>query len=201
MPYDTILEYQNGDNTFFCWDSADRDDILLGSTVELSEDRLVDYGIYAFDPKDRRVSHIYFVALSQIRLTEVAYRFWDVLRTNSSDVGGLFSPEPSELRGNIVNIDDPDELVLGFISVATCSRARLFVDNDNTLFSRWQGRAATNSIEYPFPADYWKYYGWQYRVGWLDESKGYAWVPGECVDCRFSGGTKERPSWWINDDK
>lgn len=201
VPYDTILEYQNGDNTFFCWDSADRDDILLGSTVELSEDRLVDYGIYAFDPKDRRVSHIYFVALSQIRLTEVAYRFWDVLRTNSSDVGGLFSPEPSELRGNIVNIDDPDELVLGYISVATCSRARLFVDNDDTLFSRWRGRSAANSIVFPFPADYRKYYGWQYRVGWLEGSGGYTWLPGECVDCRFSGGTKERPSWWINDDK
>ena len=83
---DTILEYQNGDNTYYCWNSADRSDILLGSTVELSEDRLVNYGIYAFDPKDRRVSHIYFVALSQIRLTESAYRFWDVLRTNSSDV-------------------------------------------------------------------------------------------------------------------
>ena len=200
VPQDAILEYMDGDNTFCCWKSAERSDVLLGSTNELSEDRLVDYGLFSFEPDDRRVSYIYSVEVSQIRLSEEAWRFWDNMRVNSSDVGGLFSPEPSELRGNIVNADDPDELVLGYVNVATRSRARLFVNNAETLFSRWRG--PSYGIEYLHdPREYRKYYGWVYRVGWYDETKGWAWVPAECVDCRFSDGTKDRPSWWINDDK
>lgn len=198
--YDNIVEFQDGENTFFCWKSAERSDILLGSTSSLSEDRLVDYRLFAFDPTDRRVSHVYSVELSQERISEDAYRYWEALLNNSSNVGGLFSPEPSELRGNIVNVDDPDELVLGYVSVSTRSRSRLFIENSKTLFSRWRG--PSYGIEYLMdPREYRKYYGWVYRVGWLDEVKGWAWLPAECVDCRFSGGTKDRPSWWINDDK
>ena len=196
----TILEYEDGENTYFCWKSADHDDILLGSTKELLEDRLVNYGIISFAPEDRKVSYVYFVELTQTRLSEEGFRFWETVRNNSSNVGGLFSPEPSELRGNIVNVEDPDELVLGYISVSTRSRGRLFIENSKTLFSRWHG--PSYGIEYPLPSEWWKYYGWQYRVGWYDVVHGgYAWLPGECVDCRFSGGTKDRPWWWINDDK
>lgn len=200
---DSLVEYEEGDNLYYCWNSADRSDIMLGSTVELTEDRLVDHCLYSFADTDRKVSVVYFVELSQIRLTEEAYRFWETVRNNSSNVGGLFSPEPSELRGNIVNVDDPDELVLGYVSVSTCTRKKMFVNNYDTLFSIWRG-LSSNLVE-PFPdiPDEWrKYYGWQYRFGWIKEGgSNTVWAPIECIDCRASGGTKERPWWWINNDK
>ena len=146
---------------------------------------------------------MYFVELSQIRLTEEAYRFWETVRNNSTNVGGLFSPEPSEMRGNIVNVDDPDELVLGYVSVSTCTRKKMFVDNYDTRFSNWRG--PSYGLVEPFPdiPDEWrKYYGWKYRYGWLNDETGQTvWAPIECIDCRASGGTKERPWWWINNDK
>lgn len=199
---DSIVEYEDGDNSYFCWTSDERSDILIGNTTDLTEDRLVGYQIYSFLPTDRKVSHIYFVELKQRRLTEDAYLFWDNLRNNSTNVGGLFSPEPFELRGNISNVNDPDEFVLGYVSVTTLSKARLFIDNYETRFSRWTGPSYGNTMVSPL--DYRKYYGWQYRVGWFEitsEGSGWIWLPKECVDCRVSGGTKERPSWWINDDK
>lgn len=199
----SLVAYEEGDNVYYCWDSGNRSDILLGSTVELTEDRLVDHCLYSFSNTDRKVSVVYFVELSQIRLTEEAYRFWETVRSNSTNVGGLFSPEPSELRGNIVNVDDPDELVLGYVSVSTCTRKKMFVNNYDTLFSIWRG-LSSNLVE-PFPdiPDEWrKYYGWQYRFGWIKEGgSNTVWAPIECIDCRASGGTKERPWWWINNDK
>lgn len=199
---DAIIEYEEGDNTFFCWKSDELSDILIGSTADLTEDRLVNYGIYSFLPEDRKVSHVYFVELTQRRLTDEAYRFWENLLRNSTNVGGLFSPEPLELRGNIANVDDPDELVLGYVSVATLSRAKLFINNYDTRFSRWSGPSYGDTIV--SPRDYRKFYDWQYRVGWFEitgERSGWVWLPKECVDCRTSGGTKDRPSWWINNDK
>lgn len=201
----SLVAYEEGDNVYYCWDSGNRSDILLGSTVELTEDRLVDHCLYSFSNTDRKVSVVYFVELSQIRLTEEAYRFWETVRNNSTNVGGLFSPEPSELRGNIINVDDPDELVLGYVSVSTCTRKKMFVNNYDTLFSKWKG-LSYNLVE-PFPdiPEQWRiYYGWQYRFGWIEEKEGDSntvWAPIECIDCRASGGTKERPWWWINNDK
>ena len=197
---DAIVEFEEGDNTYYCWDSAQRSDIMICSTEGLSEDRLVNLGIYAFSNADIKVSHIYCVQLSQVSLTEEAYRYWSTLKDNTTNVGGLFSPEPAEMRGNLVNIDDPDELVLGYISVTTRTHDRMFIDNYVTRFSRWRG--PSYGFEYLFPEEYREYYGWQYRPAWYTESeKKWVWLPKECVDCRAFGGTKDRPSWWINQDK
>lgn len=200
---DSLIEYEEGDNLYFCWNSDSRSDIMLGTTVELKEDRLVDHCLYSFSNTDRKVSVVYFVELSQIRLTEEAYRFWETVRNNSTNVGGLFSPEPSEMRGNIVNVDDPDELVLGYVSVSTCTRKKMFVDNYDTRFSNWRGPSYGLVEPIPDIPDEWrKYYGWKYRYGWLKGETGQTvWAPIECIDCRASGGTKERPWWWINNDK
>lgn len=200
---DSLIEYEEGDNLYFCWNSDSRSDIMLGTTVELKEDRLVDHCLYSFSNTDRKVSVVYFVELSQIRLTEEAYRFWETVRNNSTNVGGLFSPEPSEMRGNIVNVDNPDELVLGYVSVSTCTRKKMFVDNYDTRFSNWRGPSYGLVEPIPDIPDEWrKYYGWKYRYGWLkDETGQTVWAPIECIDCRASGGTKERPWWWINNDK
>ena len=108
------------------------------------------------------------------------------------------------MRGNIINVDDPDELVLGYVSASTCTRKKLFVNNYDTRFSKWKG-LSYNLVE-PFPdiPEQWRmYYGWQYRFAWFKDDTGLqsVWAPIVCIDCRVSGGTKERPWWWINDDK
>lgn len=197
---DRLFEFKDGDNTYYCWKSGYVNDIMTATTVGLSSDRLVDHRLYAFTNTDRKVSHVYHVKLTQIRLTEEAYRYWEALRSNSTDVGGLFSPEPSELRGNLANVDDPDEWVLGYVSVATCSRKEMFIENEKTGFSRWRGpMSGQRAIG---PTAWLMYYKMKYQyVAPMEGTSETIWAPVECVDCRASGGTKERPSWWINNDK
>ena len=196
----TITEFQDGENYYWCWKSKHRSDVLTASTLELSEDRLVDYTLYSFSNMDQEVSHIYFVELTQTRLSEEGYRYWEKMNRNSTDVGGLFSPEPSELRGNIANLDDPEELVLGYIGVSTASRARMFIESYKLGFCYWRGPFYGERI---LPSYNWdSYYQSGWRVGWMDESGQFYWLPGECVDCtRIGGGTKDRPSWWPDDHK
>ena len=196
----SIITYEDDENVYWCWASEERSDVLTAATTTLSEDRLVNYTLYSFSNMDRKISHIYHVELTQIRLSEEGYRYWEKMRSNSTDVGGLFSPEPSELRGNLVNVDDPDELVLGYVSVATASRVRKFIENNKLAFCFWRGPLYGDKI-LP-PSLYESYYLSGWRVGYMTESGDYYWLPGECVDCRrIGGGTKDRPSWWITDDK
>lgn len=194
-----IIPFEDDDNFYYCWKSQHRSEVMTASTMDLAEDKLVDHLLYSFSNMDREVSLLYFVEITQTRLSEEGYRYWEKMRSNSTDVGGLFSPEPSELRGNIVNVDNPDELVLGFIGVSTTSRVSMFIDNYKLAFSQWRG---------PFYGDMvldsrtW-YANWRsgFRFAFYSDD-GSHWFPGECVDCtRLGGGTKDRPSWWPNDHK
>ena len=201
-----IITYEDDENVYWCWDSEERSDILTATTTTLSEDRLVNYTLYSLSNTEQKISYIYFVELTQTRLSEEGYRYWEKMRSNSTDVGGLFSPEPSELRGNLVNVDDPEELVLGYVGVATASRARMFIESYKLNFGYWRGPLYG---DFAIPWQLYESYYWSgYRVGYRedlnDDGSGgtYYWFPGECVDCtRIGGGTKERPSWWINNDK
>lgn len=198
-PQEAIIPFEDGENYYYCWKSQHRSDLLTASTMDLAEDRLVNHTLYSFSNMDREVSSLYFVELSQTRLSEEGYRYWEKMRSNSTDVGGLFSPEPLELRGNIVNVDDSDELVLGFIGVSTVSRVSMYINNSEEQFSYWRGPSYGDIVLIPY---LWNNY-WRsgYRFAFYSED-GPLWFPGECVDCtRIGGGTKERPSWWPNNHK
>lgn len=197
---DTIFQYADGENTWTCWAGGNQSGIMTGSTDGLTEDRLTGHTIYSLHSTDQKISHIYSAEITQMRLSEDAFLYWESVRSNSSDVGGLFSAEPSELRGNIVNQDDPDEMVLGFISASTCTRKRIFINNIFTGFSRFSYDPVKPI--FPLSNEYLKYYNWGFRISFFDGDTGaYAWLPRRCTDCTLLGGTKERPSWWINNDK
>lgn len=199
------LEYN--DNLYNCWASGRRVEIMTASTYGLSQDRLADQQLYTLSNTDKRISVLYSAEVSQMRLTEEAYRYWQTMQRNSSDVGGLFSPEPSEVRGNVVNIDDPDELVLGYVGVYSVARKRLFVDNAKARFYRSAGRSLPSPDTLGTPEEWKAAYYWGMRPGmevWNEQGSrmlGYEWWPARCVDCRLQGGTKYKPDYWPNNDR
>ena len=199
-----VVPYENDENYYYCWTSGQRTEIMTASTTDLREDRLIDHQLYKLGRSDERISVLYCAEVQQRRITEESYRYWQTLNRNGSDVGGLFSPEPSELRGNVVNVDDPYENVLGYVDVQTVTSRRLFVDNVQTRFYR-SNRAPLPPPDTLGTADEWKH---ALSLGMLpgndvyDELSGrligYEWWPARCVDCRMRGGTKNKPQWWPN---
>ena len=137
-----------------------------------------------------------------MRIPADAYKYWEMMDRNSRDVGGLFSPEPSEYRGNVVNLDKPEEMVLGYVGVMSVSRKKMFVDNSTLRFYR-SNRAP---VPPPDTLNNLEQYALAYRQGMLpatdvyDEETGrflgYEWWPVSCVDCRRRGGTLTRPDDW-----
>ena len=166
----------------------------------LKEDRLVNHRLYSLGNRDQRISVVYQPKVTQMRITEDAYRYWEQMNRNGQDVGGLFSPEPSELRGNVANLNDPSELVLGYVGVMTVTRSDMYVDNNYIRFYR---TSRTNHIldTLNTPADYLDAYltGKVPTYDIFDEVGnwlGYEWWPVNCVDCRMKGGTTNRPPGW-----
>ncbi len=206
--YEYALEQYPGDeNIYYCWTAASRSEIMTASTQDLTEDRLVDHQLYSLGKSDERLSVLYAASVRQSRISGEAYRYWEAMRKNGSDIGGLFSPEPSELRGNVVNLNDPYELVLGYVDVQTTISDTLFVDNNEARFYRSARAPLPAPDTLATPAEWKKAFETGYLPGievFNEETGrliGYEWWPARCVDCRYRGGTKNKPAWWPNSHK
>ena len=59
LPKDSVYRYEGGDNTYYCWNSAQRPEVMAASTTDLSEDRLVNHRLYTLGNKERKISYLY----------------------------------------------------------------------------------------------------------------------------------------------
>ena len=196
-----VVALPDSESTYRCWLGGYRPEIMTATTEDLTEDRLVDHQLFALNNRDERVSTVYKSEVLQMRIPEEAYRYWVQMDRNEQDVGGLFSPEPSELRGNVVNLDHPEELVLGYVGVMSVARAEMYVVDAWARFYRREYKSPPGLDTLRSPADYLEAYNNGRRptvdvfndVGiWL----GYEWWPLNCVDCTLRGGTTRRPPGW-----
>lgn len=96
--------------------------------IFVTDDEFVDGNpIPDFNVTDELYSEPDTVTIIQERITEDAYEFLSLLQTQTAFVGGPFDPPPSPIRGNIVNVNDPDDIALGFFGAAGRDRATVVV--------------------------------------------------------------------------
>lgn len=60
----------------------------------------------------------YFILVQQQSLTRTAYEFWNKARGQLSNSGGIFDTPPVPIQGNLFNVDDPEEQVLGYFGAS-----------------------------------------------------------------------------------
>lgn len=209
---DTVVMFKNGANSYYCWNNSVVHDVMVATTDQLAENRLVRHPLYEIDCYDQRLSYLYSVLLRQEAVSETAYRYWTMLQKNTTDVGGLFSPEPYEMRGNITCIENPSEMVLGYISVTAPTSTRYFLKSSDIRFHKTRRSDYEYEPVYVQRSEWRTYYRRNYDVYMIhtDEGAGtgretesdyeFDWLPNRCIKCWLSGtGTKDRPAWWPND--
>ena len=67
----------------------------------------------------------YFNTL-QSSITKEAFEYWQEVDQLSNQVGSIFDVAPAPIRGNIYNVADEDEVVLGYFEAASIDTARVF---------------------------------------------------------------------------
>ena len=171
-----------------CWSEAFSTDICIANTEKLSENIIYKSVLRRIPNTDTRVMALYSITVTQKALDMEAYRYWDALKRNTVNIGGIFSEQPTELRGNIVSVTDPDEVVVGYISATTATQMRKFFDWEEMDFYK----PGCPSVKFE---DMWnEKYEEGYRVYAIDESTTW-WSYHRCVDCRvYSNST--RPDFW-----
>ena len=182
-----------------CWLNGSSSRILLGTSERLVADKISRAPIVFIKGDAERVAEQYSILVRQYALTKEAYLYLDNMRKNTEQIGGIFDPQPSELKGNMVSVSDPAEVVIGFISAGTVVQKRLFISKTD--------KPAINR-DWMFAEDCERFFVKNENVlasGGLIIQKsanaqgeqGYDMSTARCIDCRVRG-SNVKPSYWPN---
>jgi hypothetical protein len=122
-----IVPRSQNQQIYFCYGRDSSTTILINSTAALSQDVVNQFPITAVDSTSEKIETKYSILLTQQALTKDAYTFWGLLKKNTEQLGSIFDAQPSQLTGNIHNVSNPSEPVIGYISAGTLTRKRIFI--------------------------------------------------------------------------
>jgi hypothetical protein len=114
---------------FNCFQSSTSSNVLLTSTAKLSQDVVYQSPMTAFSINSERIESEYSILVKQYALTGDAFNFYQNLKNDTETLGTIFDAQPTELTGNIHNVNNPDEPVIGYITVTNVQSKRIFLYN------------------------------------------------------------------------
>lgn len=190
LPRDTSVEV--------CYRSIASTDILIASSAGLTADQIHEAPIEIFYNNDMRLWIEYSTLVTQIALTEGAYNYWQNMKANSENLGSIFGPQPFQAQGNIHSVSNPNEVVIGYVSISTPAQQRIFIQNGQ--LTSWPVSLPNCPEE---TADLTKHgVAWYFGPPSINVPIDYAsptlvlMAAGDCADCRYDGGTVIKPSYW-----
>lgn len=203
---DSVVPRTVADEVYYCFGNHKSNTITIASSTKLAQDVIADAPLTNIPSSSQKISMRYSILVKQYALTREAYGFYENMKKNTEQLGSIFDALPSELTGNIHNVNNPTEPVIGFVSVGTVQTKRIYINNadlpkwetaypeqchqDSALFSR------------PFVGDEVKAYiikGLAMATSQLINEKGfilgYFRTDFICADCTLTGKLKQ-PAFW-----
>ncbi len=155
-----------------CWVTSKVRDIFVITTKNQIQNIYTHFPLHFVDNySSQRLRFGYSLLVSQYSLSDAAWLYWQKLKVNTDEQGGLYESQPMQIKGNMHNLTDPSRDVLGFFGASTKNSRRIFVSNVPGLPDEFvECRPVTDPNERPNP---------------------------ECKDCTAKvGGTNIMPDFW-----
>ncbi len=178
-----------------CWMTKSVKNIFTVSTRSLSQNIYNQYPLQTVDgTSSSRLGIMYSTLVSQLALSEEAYNYWDELRINSNEQGGLYEKQPFAIKGNLLNVSNSDKDVLGYFYAASETTRRYFYQDVEGIVLDFNDECYQTET-FPY---FWKsVMPEEYPVYYFYNEKGELRILNpSCVDCRIQGGTTVKPDFW-----
>ncbi len=133
-----------------CWNNDTIREINVKGLLE-GEKEVIKQPIYRFHSDSAAMKIRYSILVKQYALSEESYRFWDLIN-ESANQGSLFDIQVGTIQGNISNVNDDREIVLGYFEVLQEQSLRRFYtprDFRNTSFREFTPNVVSCSDEEP----------------------------------------------------
>lgn len=177
-----------------CWLTNEVKNVFTLSTSSLTENTYRQFPLHFVNGQTSRLGICYSILVKQFSISEAAFEYWEKVRINNQEQGGLYEKQPLAIKGNITNLTDPGNEVLGFFYAAAFSEKRMFFNGIPDLelsFSDFCYEDVLGRMgwqEYT-PQDYPVYY-------YFNDQGALRILSRDCVDCRTQGGTNSKPDFW-----
>lgn len=186
-----------------CWKTINLNQVFIGNTINLSEDRVSNFNLMTIPGGDIKISRKYSLLVHQQSITEQAYTYWLNVKKTTESLGGLFDPLPAQVIGNIYSVSDPDEPVIGYFSVGSIASTRIFIDASKLpigLSMNIGPFCPIDTLEFaeiPYVNNPDVLIAPVYFPGGPPVLRGYTTSSPYCIDCRIlDGGVLTKPDFW-----
>ena len=185
---------------YTCYKNQRSNSIDIFSTAKLKNDVVSKHPIIFIPANSDKLERRYSILVRQYALVFEAFEYLSMMKRNSEQLGSFFDAQPSELIGNIRNVNDAADVAIGYIGIAPVLEKRIFITRDQV--PAWGFRLSCEEITVKNDKDsLGKYFNGgniphipvenSSRV--IEFWKG---VPEQCLDCRSRGGNNVKPSFW-----
>jgi Domain of unknown function (DUF4249) len=197
-----------------CWGNGISNDIVLGSSAKLTNDVIYQNPITFIESTSEKIETRYSIFVKQYALSSAGYNYFEQLRQNTEELGGIFDPQPSQLTGNVHCTTDASILAIGYVTAGTIQQKRVYINNSQ-LPNQWRTaypydceqdtalyfnpKTKTNEVAIyliPLTSGELATQAW-YGVPASMIPIGYLYSDPICVDCSLRG-TLIKPSFWTN---
>jgi hypothetical protein len=199
----------NEDTLFYCWKTRIVPERFTYSTEYLSSPIIKNLPLHFIPFTDDRLRYKYSILVNQYSISENAYTFLDQLNKQNNNQDALFTTLPFQVRGNIKNVDDSNEAVMGFFMAASGTKSNHLLTKapDHIRYTSTLSFADTSSlkiknvlnttlaISYPIYFTSLYFQNPNDPMAEADEVTAYV-ERQECIDCQKKGGTAKKPEYW-----
>jgi hypothetical protein len=189
----------------FCYANKKSGDIIINSTEEDIDQPI----LFVASEDSPRLLVQYCLELRQLSLSKEEYGFWECMKQIEGSGGDLFDKQPFQIKGNIHNINKPEQTVLGYFQVSAVKMKREYIT--------YRQAKDAGVTRYIYPCEVIKAIPDKVMTSWdkvyhYYTGLGYTFVlpvlcPGGicglvfvtplCGDCTLTG-TLAKPDFWID---
>ena len=187
-----FIPYPNPDSLRTCWYTGQISDIYVFSTKYFGNSEIKKFPLVYVSTESKSLSIRYSLLIKQLSISKDAFDFYITLEQQNIEQGSLYSEQPIQVRGNVNNIADIEEPVLGYFMVAGVSEKRIYTDRPKLLFFYYICQPDFESMPWIrfIPESHWPIYLTQTEYGL---AMGRRLM---CFDCRDEGGSLTPPDFW-----
>lgn len=182
------------------WRIRQNTSILTASSVRYADNHLEKYKLYDIPCNDDRTKTLYCTNITQRSISKAEYEYESERIRVSTEMGGLFTPQPSALPTNI-RCMDASKRVIGFVGCSMgVARYRFFVSKDD-YYTYHEYNCKVISETDPQYSDERDMTRKGYElIMWSKDDLGVEsrWTTHSCVDITNSIDVTEKPDYWPN---
>jgi hypothetical protein len=189
--------YTSTEDYYYCWRKDSSRALILHTTENLTDNVVNGKILTTMACDNQRLTVLYRIAVRQNLLRKESWLYFSNLQKNVEQTATVFTPIPSEIKGNITCITRPEKPVIGLVEVSTTVRRDLFISReeayDESIAIPWSC-APQDTVPSPW------IYARAYFPPVLPSKEPVIILRNmQCLDCTWKQGSKEKPAFWPND--